>query len=85
MATEVRQEEVKAASASIENLFRQLVNLQFELISIPFSFLPGESRKYATDTVRSAFKAVRVVVDDVSELIDSTLVRNLDRNDKSAK
>ncbi len=66
---------------SIENLIKSLVKLQVEIVQIPFNLLPADSRRYAKDAARSAFKAVRNVVDDLSDTIDNAFAKSME-NDK---
>jgi hypothetical protein len=77
MATEVKNEVI-----TLDSAVKQLVRLQVEVVALPFNLLPPEPRRYAVDAVRQAFKAVRAVVDELSDTIDSALLRNTGRGDE---
>ncbi|MEI6044899.1 MAG: hypothetical protein WCS37_11145 [Chloroflexota bacterium] len=79
MANEIKDQAGTIGVGNLGNVVKQLVKLQIEVVSIPFSLLPTDSRRYALDAVRQAFKAVRSIVDDVSDTIDTTLQHNIDR------
>jgi hypothetical protein len=68
------------AIGGVGNLLGQVVRLQFGLVSLPLNLLPAKSRYHAKNSVREGFLAIKTLVDDVTNGIDSGLSRALERD-----
>jgi hypothetical protein len=84
-------EEIKPASdglgstggnliGSVGNLTKQVVRLQFGLLTLPFNLLPSRSRYHAKNALHEGFLSLKVLLDELSTGIDEGLRASLEHD-----
>jgi hypothetical protein len=65
---------------NVGNLVKQVVRLQYGLVTLPLNILPANSRYHAKKAIHEAFLTVKTLVDDVNNGIEHTLTHSMDRD-----
>lgn len=65
---------------TVGNLTKQVVRLQFGLLTLPLNLLPSRSRYHAKNAVREGFLSFKTLVDEITNGIDEGLRGSLDRD-----
>lgn len=65
---------------TVGNIAKQVVRLQFGLLTLPLNLLPSRSRYHAKNAVREGFLSFKTLVDDLTTGIDEGLRSSLERD-----
>lgn len=63
---------------TVGNLAKQVVRLQFGLLTLPLNLLPSRSRYHAKNSIREGFLSFKSLVDEITTGIDDGLRSSLD-------
>jgi hypothetical protein len=65
---------------TVTNVVKQVVRLQFGLVTLPLKVLPAKSRYHAKNTLKEGFLTVRSAIDGINNAIENGLTRSIDRD-----
>ncbi len=65
---------------TVGNFVKQVVRLQFGLVTLPLNILPAKSRYHAKNTIKEGFLTVRSAIDQINNSIENGLNRTIERD-----
>lgn len=66
--------------AGVGNFVTQVGRLYFNVLTLPVNLLPRRSRYHAKNSIREGFLSFKALVEEVTEGIDRSLNRSLERD-----
>lgn len=67
-------------AGTVGNFVKQVVRLEFGLLTLPLNLLPTKSRFHAKNAIKESFLTIRSAVDEINNSIENGLNRSLDRD-----
>ncbi len=71
---------VRRTAGGVADVVSQVVRLGFGVATLPLNLLPNRSRYHAKNSIREGFLAVKTLIDDVTDGIDTGLSRSMERD-----
>jgi hypothetical protein len=65
---------------TVTNFVKQVVRLQFGLVTLPLKVLPAKTRYHAKNTLKEGFLTVRSAFDGINNTIENGLTRSIEHD-----